>query len=286
VHFIEGNDDRMGNIWTSDQCNFLRIYLTFGSSKLDALLAMDTEELLEKVQLTEDELAAGPDPNTTYYYKDSNDNWVEVTGLSVFDPNKTYYMTKLDRLLNDYNKDLKVQIEQQRTIEKSSDLYSELVTYAEAMSEFNIDNDRAKESLLLDMVNNYDYLPSFDLPTYMYLKVENTDHSIPSRTTQYYTRDENGVYHLCTKPLEAFEPGVTYYTYMVIGAETNDQERFLARIAYTAMIRRLDVNTNLDRHDGTVTTQDEVGTPSWNARNNHITDDFLNSDESYTNYTL
>ena len=131
-------------------------------------------------------------------------------------------INELNNLIDSYNSDLQSQISDQREIEKSSSLYTDLLTYAEAIREFDIDDKNAKESLLLSMINNYDYIPSFDdQQTYfsimkngseIFILVTDTSGS-PNPDIQYYTRDENGVFHACPKPLTAFEPGVVYYTY-------------------------------------------------------------------------
>jgi hypothetical protein len=240
-------------------------------------------DLFGYILLEADELEAGPDPDTIYYTKDDDGNYKPHENLMAFESGVDYYITVFDKTINDTNVDLSSQISEQRKIEKNSNLYSELTTYAEALNEFDIDNRKAKESLLLSMINNYDYIASFESQQKMYYLVKHITKPYPN--IQYYTKDEKGVYHTCPMPLTAFEPGVDYYT-CIIYPGANLQEKFLARIAYTRMVRKMTIDTLVDRHDGTDTKPFEVGTKDWNTRNNHVTNDFLNSDETYQNYTI
>ena len=45
----------------------------------------------------------------------------------------------------------------------------------------------------------------------VYVKVDNTEFE-PNQYVQYFTKDENGTYKECEKPLSKFEPGVEYYS--------------------------------------------------------------------------
>ena len=184
----------------------------------------------------------------------------------------------LNNMIDEYNSDLNSQISEQRDTEKSSGLYTDLLTYAEAMREFDVDSNTAKESLLLSMINDYDYVPSFDEQQFGYSIVDSGIPNRPDPNTQYYTKDDDGIYHACPKPLLEFEPGVTYYTYVTYGPKANNQERFLATISYTRMVRKFDVNNT--------PAPGEIGTHNWNKQYNHVSDDFLNTDEEFVDYTI
>ncbi len=282
-------------------------------------------------------------------------------------------INEINNLVDSYNSDLQSQISDQREIEKSSSLYTDLLTYAEAIREFDIDDKNAKESLLLSMINNYDYVPSFDDQKMYFSIMKNgseifilvTDtsgspnpdiqyytrdengifHACPKPLTafepgivyytydwdnspkpnpdiQYYTKDENGVYHACPKPLTAFEPGVDYYTYFITGPGPNNQEKFLAKLSYMNMIRQTKIDNNSNGYirlfntsynpDPNIQyyTKDEngdyiscdkplstfepekiyyvdmkIGSHNWNKQFNQVSDDFLNTDEDFIDYT-
>lgn len=303
-----------------------------GTAKMDKLLSMNIEDLIEKEKLTESERNSQPNKYITYFYKDENGNWVAVSGITFFDESKTYYMMAFDRIINDYNKDLLSQINAQRELEKASALYSDLTTYAEALTEFDIDDEKNKESLLLSMINEYDYKPTFGDEGPIFVKVSNNntpdpniqyytkdggnyiacekpllkfelgvdyyiyitegdtyikvvDGAIPDPNTQYYTKDSKGIYHSCPMPLLKFDIGVDYYMFNPNGIDPNMNEKFLSKISYTTMIRKMTINTLYEKQPGESEEAENVGSFEWNVRNNHMSDDFLNSDENFVNYT-
>lgn len=106
------------------------------------------------------------DPGINYYVlmDGSGDYWELICNdtLSNFEENVTYYETISSQIsLNDVISALNAELDNMDdfdiNVQKNSNIYNELMSYAEAKNEFDIDDDKVLDSMLLDFIYNYDY---------------------------------------------------------------------------------------------------------------------------------